>query len=67
MTQLRVGIIGLGVGENHIEGYRAHPGCKVIALCDFSEEKQAMAQQKYPELFTKMKTVIDEAVHTTII
>jgi predicted dehydrogenase len=41
-------VIGLGVGERHIEGYRLHPGCEVVALCDFSQEKLEMAARKYP-------------------
>lgn len=46
---IRIGIIGLGVGEAHIAGYEAHPQCRVVALCDFAEEKLAMAREKYPE------------------
>lgn len=45
---IRIGIIGLGVGEAHIAGYEAHPECHVVALCDFAEEKLAMAREKYP-------------------
>lgn len=45
---LRAGIIGLGVGEAHIAGYHEHPGCRVVALCDFSDEKLSMARRKYP-------------------
>jgi len=58
MTQLKAGIIGLGVGEKHIEGYNSHPECKVVALCDFSEEKLAAAKQKYPHL--KITPEVDE-------
>jgi predicted dehydrogenase len=47
---LKAGIIGLGVGEAHIEGYRSHPDCEVVALCDFSPEKLAYARGKYPDL-----------------
>ncbi|MGV8056596.1 MAG: Gfo/Idh/MocA family protein [Smithellaceae bacterium] len=47
---LKAGIIGLGVGEAHIEGYRNHPDCEVVALCDFSPEKLAYANNKYPAL-----------------
>ena len=36
---LRAGIIGLGVGEQHIAGYRAHPGCEVVAICDIDAER----------------------------
>ena len=48
MKRLRAGIIGLGVGEQHIEGYRSHPDCDVVALCDFSDEKLSLAGTKYP-------------------
>ena len=34
MSELRVGIIGLGVGEQHIAGYEAHPAARVTTLCD---------------------------------
>lgn len=50
MKKLRVGIIGLGVGEQHIEGYRRHPACEVVSLCDFSDEKLSMASKRYPDL-----------------
>lgn len=50
MSHLKVGIIGLGVGEQHIAGYQRHPGCKVTTLCDFAPEKQALATEKYPHM-----------------
>ena len=40
----------MGVGEKHIDGYVNHPQCEVVVLCDFSEEKLAMARRKYPHL-----------------
>ena len=48
--KLKVGIIGLGVGESHIKGYGSHPNCEVVALCDFSDEKRALAKTKYSNL-----------------
>lgn len=48
MRRLRVGIIGLGVGEQHIPGYLKHPNCDVVALCDLSKKKLALAKEKYP-------------------
>ena len=48
MKKLRVGIIGLGVGEAHIAGYESHPACLVTALCDFSKQKLSAAAKKYP-------------------
>lgn len=50
MTLLRAGIIGLGVGESHIEGYRRHPACEVVALAEFDADKAAAAREKYPEM-----------------
>jgi len=50
MEKLKAGIIGLGVGEKHIQAYESHPGCEVVALCDFAEEKFSKASQKYPGL-----------------
>ncbi|MFQ5648574.1 MAG: Gfo/Idh/MocA family protein [bacterium] len=47
---LKVGIIGLGVGEKHIAGYQSHQHCKVTALCDFSTAKRRSAQIKYPDM-----------------
>jgi predicted dehydrogenase len=48
MTHLRVGIIGLGVGERHINGFRRHPAAEVIALCDIDAGARARAQASYP-------------------
>ncbi len=48
MSKLKVGIIGLGVGERHIAGYREHPDCQVAALCDFDEGKRSEVAAKYP-------------------
>lgn len=58
MKRLRAGIIGLGVGEQHIEGYRSHPDCDVVALCDFSEEKLSLAKTRYPGM--KLTSQADE-------
>ncbi len=47
---IRAGIIGLGVGEQHIAGYEQHPDCKVVALCDIDPAKEHLARQKYPQI-----------------
>tara|TARA_B100001123_G_scaffold294291_1_gene328095 strand:+ start:5344 stop:6345 length:1002 start_codon:yes stop_codon:yes gene_type:complete len=39
MTNLRVGIIGLGVGERHLASYQHIPNCQVTALCDIDNER----------------------------
>ncbi|OGW83050.1 MAG: hypothetical protein A2987_01830 [Omnitrophica bacterium RIFCSPLOWO2_01_FULL_45_10] len=50
MKRLKIGIIGLGIGEEHISGYKRHPACEVIALCDLSAEKLRSSKEKYPHL-----------------
>lgn len=52
---LKAGIIGLGVGEAHIAGYRRHKECEVAALCDFAPDKLALAKNKYPDLYVTDK------------
>ncbi len=48
--RLRVAVIGLGVGEAHLAGYRAHPACDVVALCDFSKEKLQEASRTHGDI-----------------
>ncbi len=67
---LKVGIIGLGVGEKHIAGYLKHPKCEVVALCDFSEEKLKMCKEKYSHIkFTKVadEILVDPEVNVVSI
>lgn len=49
MGGLRAAVIGLGVGEGHIEGYLRHPGCRVVALCDQDPDKLAQVQSRHPQ------------------
>ena len=51
MKRLRAGIIGLGVGEQHVKAYLRNPHCNVVAICDFSEAKLALAEKEYPGIF----------------
>ncbi len=43
---LKVGVIGLGVGEKHAETYLSNPNCELVAISDFSEEKLKKNQGK---------------------
>jgi predicted dehydrogenase len=36
---LRIGVIGLGVGQQHLVGYENHPNCEVVTVCDFDDAK----------------------------
>lgn len=48
MKLLRIGIIGLGVGEQHVRTYLNQPNCIVGAVCDLSEEKLNWAKNEFP-------------------
>ncbi len=39
MTNLKIGIIGLGVGERHLASYKRIPNCEVVALCDLDKDR----------------------------
>ncbi|NQU76739.1 MAG: Gfo/Idh/MocA family oxidoreductase [Planctomycetes bacterium] len=39
--KLRVGVIGLGMGENHVKGYIEHPMADVVAIADPDEKRLA--------------------------
>ena len=47
MDKLRVGVIGLGMGRNHIAGYQGHPGAEVVALADPNAARLKEIGDKY--------------------
>jgi len=52
VTELRVGIIGLGVGEAHIAGFEADPRCRVTAICDIDASKLAEVSARHADART---------------
>ncbi len=47
---LKAGIIGLGVGEQHIAGYARHRDCEILLLCDISAAKRDQVARRHPGL-----------------
>ena len=47
MSKVRIGVIGLGIGKWHIEGYQQHPKAVVAAICDMNEERLHEVAAKY--------------------
>jgi predicted dehydrogenase len=39
MKKLRAGVIGLGMGRSHIDGYQSHPGVDMVAIADTDAAK----------------------------
>ena len=63
MKKLKVGIIGLGVGEKHIPIFESHPACEVVALCDFSKKKLSDITIRYPNIYQSANS--DEIINNT--
>jgi predicted dehydrogenase len=47
-TRLRVGVIGLGVGEQHAHAFAAHPECELAAVCDIDPVKLTEVATRLP-------------------
>jgi predicted dehydrogenase len=45
--KLRVGIIGLGIGRSHIEGWRQHPQVDVVAVADADPARLDQVGEQY--------------------
>ena len=45
---LGVAVIGLGVGARHLEAYRRHAHCRVVAVCDHDPQRAAEAARTVP-------------------
>lgn len=54
--KLRAGVIGLGIGEKHIEGFLAHDSCEVKCIADFNPEKLAEVSGRYPGISTSQSS-----------
>ena len=44
---MRVGVIGMGIGQMHLANYEKIKGCRIAALCDLDEAKLKEAAGKY--------------------
>ncbi len=62
MKKFRIGIIGLGMGKSHIEGYQSHPAGEVVAVADMDEARLATVAEKYniPSTYTDAARMLAE-------
>jgi predicted dehydrogenase len=53
-NKLRVGVVGLGMGSNHVRTYQSLPQAELIAVCDSDEPWLRHCQQQWnvPRIFT---------------
>ena len=64
MKPLKVGIIGLGIGKSHIEGYRRNPRCEVVAAADPNDARLAEVADAYgiAKRFSSGEGLIDAGI-----
>lgn len=43
-----VGVIGMGVGEQHVHAFAAHPDCRLVAVCDRNPVQLAAVAHRIP-------------------
>jgi predicted dehydrogenase len=58
MPELKVGVIGLGVGQAHVKSYQDHPDCKVTMIADLETEKLKEYKEQGIECTTDANSLI---------
>jgi predicted dehydrogenase len=46
-NDLRCGVVGLGIGEQHVQAIKRDTACSVVAICDSDAEKLSKVQARY--------------------
>jgi len=61
--KIRAGVIGVGIGKFHIEGYQMHPRAEVVALCDLNMDVLGAVSSGFEELYTDYREMlVDPAI-----
>ena len=60
---LGVGVIGLGVGAQHLRAFAGHPDCRIAAICDFNSARLDELAREFPRAkrYTHAEELIDDA------
>jgi predicted dehydrogenase len=60
--KVRVGVVGVGIGSLHIQGYQQHPQAEVVAVCDINEARAQQVAQEYgvPHVFTDYAQMLEK-------
>lgn len=60
LEKVGVGVIGVGIGSLHIQGYKQCPEAEVIAVCDANEERARACANQYgiPNVYTDYKEML---------
>lgn len=59
--KLGIGVVGVGIGRLHLEGYSQCPDAKVVAVCDANEERARKAADEFdvPNVFTDYEKMLE--------
>jgi predicted dehydrogenase len=64
--EVRIGIIGVGIGQAHIKGYSKNKAARVVALCDLDQNRaQSVAQDcgvGEVKIFTDHRAMLDSGL-----
>jgi predicted dehydrogenase len=62
-SKLRVGVIGVGIGQAHIQAYKQSPDVEIVALCDTNEHRaQTVAHSSElpaAQIFSDYRAMLD--------
>jgi len=59
---LKIGVLGLGVGEKHLQAYLSHPDCNVTWLCD--RDANRLSQFSKFDRPVRLTTEVDEVLES---
>ena len=61
MKKLRIGVIGLGMGQGHVKSYQTHPQAEVVAVADVNAALLKEVGDKYsvPGRYTDAQAMLD--------
>lgn len=62
MKKIRIGVIGLGMGQGHISGFKSHPDAEVVAIADLDQEKLKSVgdQHSVPSRYTDYNEMLEQ-------
>lgn len=60
---MRVGVVGVGIGRLHLEGYRKHPDAEIVAIADVNEDRARATAKEFgiSQVYTDYEKMLQEA------
>lgn len=60
--KIRVGVVGVGIGRLHIEGYKTHPDAEIVAVADINEDRARATAEEFgiPKVYSDYEKMLSE-------